>query len=190
MKVTRLLLFFFLAVLITTAVLSFIMATSQKVERSIVINASATTVYEQLIKLENFHKFSVWSQQDSTVVYKIEGNDGTVGTTTAWKGSPYISGEGKIKIKTLDPNRKVVHELEFTSPKKGTAESVFTLNETERSKTTVTWVFKLATPRPWNIFNLMYSLDEKMGADFDKGLHSLKSLIEISNAPTSFIELP
>ena len=75
----------------------------------------------------------------------------------------------------------MVHQLSFTQPKKGTAESTFTLNQTEKSATTVTWVFELATPRPWNIFNLMYSLDEKMGDDFEDGLKSLKTLIELSS---------
>jgi hypothetical protein len=182
MKAVRLLFFFILALIITTAALSFMMATSQKVERSVVINTPASQIYDQLVKLENFHKFSVWSQQDSSAVYSSTGIDGTVGATTSWKGSPEISGEGKIEITALEPDRKVVHQLRFTQPKKGTAESTFTLSQTENSSTTVSWVFELATPRPWNIFNLMYSLDEKMGADFEDGLKSLKTLIEINNS--------
>ena len=80
MKFGRLLLFFLLAVIITTAVLSFMLPASQKIERSIVINTSAATIYNQLVQLENFNKFSVWSQQDSTAIYTISGTDGTVGT--------------------------------------------------------------------------------------------------------------
>ena len=182
MKFGRLLLFFLLAVIVTTAILSFMLPTSQKIERSIVINTSAVTIYTQLIQLENFNKFSVWSQQDSTAVYTMSGTDGTVGASTSWKGSPEISGEGKIEIKALEPNRKVVHQLNFTQPKKGTAESVFLLNETNKATTTVTWTFNMATPRPWNIFNLFYSLDKQMGKDFEDGLTAMKKMIEISNA--------
>jgi len=156
--------------------------TSQKIDRSIVINTSAATIYTQLIQLENFNKFSVWSQQDSSAVYTLSGTDGTVGASTSWKGSPEISGEGKIEIKALEPNRKVVHQLNFTQPKKGTAESVFLLNETNKATTTVTWTFNMATPRPWNIFNLFYSLDKQMGKDFEDGLTAMKTMIEISNA--------
>ena len=182
MKFGRLLLFFLLAVIVTTAVLSFMLPTNQKIERSIVINTSAVTIYTQLIQLENFNKFSVWSQQDSTALYTMSGTDGTVGASTSWKGSPEISGEGKIEIKALEPNRKVVHQLNFTQPKKGTAESVFLLNETNKATTTVTWTFNMATPRPWNIFNLFYSLDKQMGKDFEDGLTAMKKMIEISNA--------
>jgi len=181
MKAIRLLFFFILAVVIITAALSFMQPTSQKVEREIVINTPASVIYDQIIKLEHFHQFSVWSQQDSSAVYSFTGVDGTVGATTSWKGSPEISGEGKIEIIALEPNRKVKHELHFTKPRKGNAESTFTLNQTEKSATTVKWVFELATPRPWNIFNLFYSLDDKMGDDFETGLLSLKTLMELSN---------
>jgi len=181
MKAIRLLFFFILAVVIITAALSFMQPTSQKVERKIVINTPASVIYDQLIKLEHFHKFSVWSQQDSSAVYSFTGVDGTVGATTSWKGSPEISGEGKIEIIALEPNRKVKHQLHFTKPRKGDAESTFTLNQTEKSATTVKWVFELATPRPWNIFNLFYSLDEKMGDDFETGLQSLKTIMELTN---------
>ncbi len=181
MKAVRLLFFFLLAVVIITATLSFMQATSQKVEREIVINTPANVIYSQLIKLEYFHQFSIWSQQDSSAIYSFTGVDGTVGATTSWKGSPEISGEGKIEIITLEPNQKVQHQLHFTKPRKGNAVSTFTLTQTEKSATTVKWVFELATPRPWNIFNLFYSLDEKMGDDFETGLQSLKTVIELSN---------
>ena len=190
MKAIRLLFFFILAVVIITAALSFMQPTSQKVEREIVINTPASVIYDQIIKLEHFHQFSVWSQQDSSAVYSFTGVDGTVGATTSWKGSPEISGEGKIEIIALEPNQKVKHQLHFTKPRKGNAVSTFTLNQTEKSATTVKWVFELATPRPWNIFNLFYSLDEKMGDDFETGLQSLKAVIELSNALQSEPAIP
>lgn len=182
MKFTRLLLFFLLAVIAVTAVLSFMLPTRQKIERSIVINATAADIYNQLIKLENFNKFSVWSQQDSSAIYTLTGTDGTVGATSEWKGSPEISGEGKIEITELGANKKVVHKIHFTKPQNGTAESRFSLLETNVSITTVTWTFYIGTPRPWNIFNLFSSLDKQMGKDFEDGLANMKKMIEGSNS--------
>jgi effector-binding domain-containing protein len=74
----------------------------------------------------------------------------------------------------------VSHKLSFTKPKKGTATSSFTLSESNGT-TSVTWHFELATPRPWNIFNLFSSLDKNMGKDFEDGLALLKSSIEKIN---------
>lgn len=178
MKAGRLFLFFILSVLIITAVLSFTMSTYQKVERSVVINNTAAVIYGQLIKLEHFHRFSVWSQQDSSAVYTFSGTDGTIGASSSWKGSPEISGEGSITIAGLEPNRKVTHNLQFTRPRKGKATSVFSLLETNKASTTVTWTFQLATPRPWNIFNLFYSMEKELGKDFEDGLALLKASLE------------
>ena len=181
MKFTRLLLFFVVAIIAVTAILSFFLPTSQKIERSIIINTPASNIYNQLIKLENFNKFSVWSKQDSTAVYTLKGTDGTIGATTSWKGHPQISGEGQIEIITLEQNRKVTHKLHFIKPKKGNAESIFTLLETNNATTKVTWTFTMATPRPWNIFNLTHSLDKQMGKDFEDGLTAMKTMIELNN---------
>lgn len=179
MKAGRLFIFFILALLLTTAVLSLIQPAYQQVERSVVIGNTAPAIYEQLSRLEQFHRFSVWSRQDSSAVYAFSGTDGTVGATTSWKGSPEISGEGSIRITALDPGRRVEHALQFTQPRKGKARSVFTLAETNKASTTVTWTFTLDTPRPWNIFNLFYSMDKEMGKDFEDGLAVLKTALEL-----------
>lgn len=180
MKFLKPFFFFLLAVLAVTVVLSLLMPTQQKIERSATINAPAAFIYQQLIKLENFNTYSVWSQQDSTIKYTLTGSDGTVGASTSWTGDPEISGKGKIEIVLLEENKTIKHKLSFTQPKKGTAESAFTLNETN-GVTTVTWNFELATPRPWNIFNLFYSLDKNMGKDFEESLAMLKTAIEKIN---------
>ena len=180
MKFLKLLFFFLLAILAVTAILSMLMATKQKIERSVIINAQASVIYRQLIKLDNFNKYSVWSQRDSSVKYTLAGTDGTVGASTSWTGDPEISGDGKIEIVLLEENKTIKHKLSFSQPKKGTAESAFTLKETN-GVTTVTWNFDLATPRPWNIFNLFYSLDKKMGKDFEESLATLKIAIEKIN---------
>lgn len=184
MKYFKILAAFLFFILLVTAVLSFVLPISQKLERSITINTSAAGIYAQLSKLENFNKFSVWSQQDSSAIYTLTGTDGTIGAATSWKGSPEISGEGKIEIIALEPNRKVMHTFHFTKPKKGKAESTFSLLETNKESTTVTWTFIMATPRPWNIFNLFFSLDKQMGKDFEDGLAAMKTMIELSNATT------
>ncbi|NOT50002.1 MAG: hypothetical protein HOP10_01835 [Chitinophagaceae bacterium] len=184
MKVLRQLFFFLIAVMVVTAGLSMIMPTSQKLEKSITIDAPAAVIYKELIKLENFNKYSVWSQRDTSVKYTRTGTDGTVGATSSWTGDPAISGEGKIEIVSLQENKTVSHKLSFLKPKKGNAESLFTLNE-NNGATTVNWNFKLSTPRPWNIFNLFYSLDKNMGKDFEEGLSLLKKAIEATQGTAS-----
>jgi hypothetical protein len=178
MKGVRLVGFFLLSVIVVTTAFSFFMPVSQKITRSITINASADTLYSELIKLENFNHFSVWGGQDSSLKYTLSGTDGTVGASSAWKGSPEISGEGMITIAALEVNKKVAHTISFSQPKKGTAKSSFLLTEKEKNTTELTWDFEMVTPRPWNIFNLFFSLDKQMGSDFEKGLAAIKLAME------------
>jgi Polyketide cyclase / dehydrase and lipid transport len=178
MKIFRQLFFFVIALIIATAGLSFFMPVSQKIKRSIIINAPAAVIFEQVKKLNNFNRFAVWTQQDSAARYTITGTDGTTGASMSWKGDPIISGEGKIEITSLEATHKVGHRIQFSKPKKGSASSVFTIYEKAKDNSEVTWYFDLDTPRPWNIFNLFYSLDKEMGKDFDTGLAALKLFIE------------
>jgi len=183
MKSLRLFFFFLLSLFVITAALSLILPVTQKIEKTITINAPATIVYEHLSRLENFNKWSVWSQQDSTVKHTLSGTDGTVGAVSSWTGSPEISGDGKMEITVLEPGKKVGHHITFIKPQKRKADAFFTLNEIN-SVTSVTWNFELATPRPWNIFNLFYSMDKQMGSDFENGLKALKATIEKTSDAT------
>lgn len=184
MKHLKLIGAFLLCVVITIVLLSFFMATSQKVEKSITINAPAAVIFEQVVKLESFNNWSVWNREDSSVQHTLTGVDGTVGAATSWKGHPEISGEGKMEITSIEKDKKVAHAINFIKPRKNKAISVLLLIETDRGITTVTWQFTMATPRPWNIFNLFYSMDKEMGKDFEDSLLLLKKLIEKTSPAT------
>lgn len=178
MKNIRLFIFFLVSVIIVFAIMTFMLPVSQKLTRTITINSTAAVVYEYIEKIENFKKWSVWTQQDSTAIYTLTGTDGTVGAASEWKGHPQISGEGKIEITSLEKNHQVTQQFYFVKPKKASAISTIQLQETEKATTLVTWKFEMATPRPWNIFNLFSSLDKQVGKDFEKGLATLKYLVE------------
>jgi effector-binding domain-containing protein/uncharacterized protein YndB with AHSA1/START domain len=177
MKYVKLFGILLLFIIGVTTVLSLVMPVKQTIKRSIDIKAPASLVYEQLRKLENFNRWSAWNQHDSTVKHTITGTDGTIGAATSWTGDPDISGKGKMEITALEENSKVAYHIQFIEPKKGNAESEFTLSE-KNNITTVNWKFDMATARPWNIFNLFSSMDKQMGKDFEDGLQTLKATTE------------
>ncbi|MDF2386633.1 SRPBCC family protein [Nostoc ellipsosporum NOK] len=168
---------FLVFVVLSTAILSFLMPTGQKIERSVQIQAPAAAVYQQIAELESFNKWSVWAHNDSTLKNTITGQDGTVGAVSQWKGDPTISGEGRITILKLEAPSSIEQELHFMKPHDMKASSRFTLTEAN-GITTVTWTVNVPTPRPWNIFNLFHSMDKEMGKDFDQGLNNLKQMVE------------
>jgi uncharacterized protein YndB with AHSA1/START domain len=181
MKHLKLFVAFLVSVIVTVAALSFFMATSQQVEKSVTINAPAPVIFEQLVKLENFNKWSLWNREDSSVKHTITGSDGTVGASTSWSGHPEISGEGKMEIIAVEQNKKVTHTINFISPRKNKAASILLIKEINPGVTILNWKFSMATPRPWNIFNLFYSMEKEKGKEFEDGLLLLKKIVEKSS---------
>ena len=118
MKAIKPFLIFLVFVLIAGAIFSLLMPTKQKIESSVTINASVAVVYEQISRLENFNRWSVWTNEDSSAVYTLKGNDGTVGATSSWTGHPELSGEGKMEITGWNPAKKYRIPSGLKNPKK------------------------------------------------------------------------
>lgn len=191
MKLIKALLFFCVFAVIATAALSYLAPLDQKIVRSIVINAPANKVYEQMLLLQNFNKWSVWGQADSAIKYENSGTDGITGSTTTWNGNPLLSGKGTITLTGLQKDRQITHHIKFLEPRQMEANSNFDLNE-KKAQTTVTWTFLVPGKRPFNIINLFYNLEKEKGADFEQGLQTLKSLLENTGPshPEKFKALP
>ncbi|GEM_PF-125957 len=173
-------------------ILVVVLPTAQRVERRISINAPVETVYDYLTRLDHFNKWSVWNQQDSSIQHSITGTDGTLGAVSSWKGDPALSGEGEIRISSLELNKEIKHTIRFIQPKQMNARSEFDL-EDAGGTTRVKWTFKLDTPRPWNVFNLFNSMDKQLGKDFEDGLRSLKTTLEkkeVAGAPQTYEVVP
>ena len=177
MKLLKQLGLLLLVAALVTFILSIILPASQKIERSVTIAAPPEKVYAFLARLDDFNKFSVWSQRDPIVKNTITGKDGEPGSYNTWVGDPNVSGEGKMTIISVEPGKSITHKIDFLSPRKSSAESSFLLSE-ENGSTLVTWRFSMKTPRPWNVFNLMRSMNKELGPDFEEGLNTLKNMAE------------
>lgn len=186
MKVLKTLGILFLVVFALGTILSIVLPTNQRIERSIVIDAKRAEVYEHLSRLDNFNKWAVWSSNDSTIKNTITGTDGTLGAYNTWVGDPGISGEGKMTITQLEINEEIKHDIVFLKPQAMNAKSEFNLSDVN-GQTKVIWTFEIATPRPWNIFNLFSDMGKRMGKDFETGLRNLKAAIERTSVATASV---
>ncbi|MBO9593761.1 MAG: SRPBCC family protein [Niabella sp.] len=189
MKFIRGILLFLFFVLISLFALSFFAPDKQEVVKSIVIQAPVKKVYDQMVLLQNFNNWSVWGQSDSTIRYTTNQlPDGQVGTTVMWEGNALLSGKGKIALTGLLPEKQITHHISLLEPQKFEADSRFDLKQQDDHTTVVTWTFTLPSKKPWNVFNIFYSLEKEKGAEFERGLQALKLIIEKSpvkdrNAP-------
>ena len=69
------------------------------------------------------------------------------------------------------------NELRFKTPMESTNQVYLKLAE-NNGKTTVTWQMAGASKFPFNAMGAFVSMDKMIGPDFEKGLNSLKSLVE------------
>jgi len=155
------------------------------VERSIVIDAPAATVYVLIDGFKQFHKWSPWAALDPNAKYSWEGPAYGVGAKQSWVGDPKKVGSGSQEIIEVKPYEMVKSHLDFG--KQGVATAQFTLSP-EATGTKVTWGLDsdMGAGPIGRYFGLM--MDRMIGADYEKGLAGLKTLAE-SLPKTDFADL-
>jgi len=155
------------------------------VERSIVIDAPAATVYVLVDGFKQFNKWSPWAALDPNTKYSWEGPAYGVGAKQLWDGDPKKVGSGSQEILEAKPFEMVKTHLDFG--KQGVATAQFTLSP-EATGTKVTWGLDsdMGAGPIGRYFGLM--MDRMIGADYEKGLANLKTLAE-SLPKTDFADL-
>lgn len=143
------------------------------VEREILIDAPAATVFALVNDFHQVAKWSPWQESDPNARFDIGGTRRGVGATLAWDGN--IVGQGAQRITESIPYEKVVCELDLGGP--GSTTMTFTLREADAG-TTVLWSFDASFG-----MNLVgryagLMLDSIIGGDYESGLRNLKSMAE------------
>ena len=147
------------------------------VERSVVIDRSPEQVFTTLNSFERFSAWSPWAEYDPQARYTFEGPASGVGARMRWSGNRSV-GSGSQEITTSEPHRRVVVALDFDGSQ---AQAAYLL-EPEGDGTRLTWAFD--TEHGMNPFKRWLGLvfDRMIGADYEKGLRKLKSLLEGTQA--------
>lgn len=145
-----------------------------KLERSTVINASAAQISPYLGDLKYFKEnWSPWTEKDPNMTCTYEGESGKVGHKYSWSGNKEV-GVGYMRIDSINENR-VVMTLFF----EGMDESKVWLNLSPDEKgTKVSWGMSGDIFFPFRAMMLFVSLEKQITPDYDKGLASLKKLME------------
>ena len=147
------------------------------VERSVVIDRSPEQVFATLNSFERFSAWSPWAEYDPQARYTFEGPASGVGARMRWSGNRSV-GSGSQEITTSEPHRRVVVALDFD----GSQAHAAYLLEPEGDGTRLTWAFD--TEHGMNPFKRWLGLlfDRMIGADYEKGMRKLKSLLEGTQA--------
>lgn len=152
------------------------------VERSIVIQRPAVTVFTLLNGYRSFRNWSPWVDRDPAAVYRTSGPEQGVGARISWSGEPRRVGTGWQEITESRPHTLIRNHLHFEQ--QGSAESYYRI-EPVAGGTRVDWGFDtdLVQGQSWfagvlaRYFGLF--IDSWVGADYEVGLSRLKALAEL-----------
>jgi len=144
------------------------------IERAIVIERPAATVFPYVNSLKKANDWSPWADYDPNVKMTYSGADEGVGAKMNWAGNDKV-GTGSQEITQSITNRKVASELKFGG--QGPSKAALTLTTTG-SGTKVVWSLDIDLGNNPIARYVGTTLDAKVGADYDRGLAKLKTLVE------------
>lgn len=154
----------------------FVLPDRAHVERSIVVNAKPATVYTVLNGFRQFNKWSPWASLDPRTTYTIEGPLVGPGAKQGWRSEDPAVGAGSQEILEAVPFERVVVKLVFEGFDSDNL-ATYTLTP-QGAGTQVVWAYDSTFKGDLvgRYFGLM--LDGMLGPDYERGLTSLKALVE------------
>jgi hypothetical protein len=147
-----------------------------RVTRTATMAAPVAEVFPQVNELQKWLAWSPWMELDPKVKNTFSGPPSGPGATFAWAGNSQV-GEGKMTITETKPNELIKMRLEFFKPMAGTSDTEF-IFEPEDNQTTVTWTMTGKNNFIGKAFCLFMNMDTMLGGQFDKGLASIKAIVE------------
>jgi Polyketide cyclase / dehydrase and lipid transport len=146
------------------------------VSRRIKIRAPAEQIFPHVNELRNWEPWNPWGKLDPNCHMTYSGPPAGVGASYAWSGNNKV-GAGRNTITESVPNELVRLRLEFRKPMTATNTAEFTF-QPDGDNTVVTWTMSGKNSFAGKLFGLILNCDKMCGNQFDKGLASIKSLVE------------
>jgi hypothetical protein len=180
MKLLRNLLGGLVVLILVLVVAAYFLPRGYRIERSVVITASAERVFPHVADLERWQAWGVWYARDPAMTVNVssEPGPGEVGGWVSWQSE--TQGNGTATLVRSEPPTLATYDLSFEGFDLVSRGS-FQL-ETIGNDVRVTWTDAgdLGMNPVYRWFGLM--LDGMVGADFEAGLSRLKALIETGEA--------
>jgi len=171
-----------LLVIVTIVVLLAALVSSKPdrfiVSRSAEMAASAERIFGHVNDLEKIQEWLPWSKMDPNA--KLDYKEGPRAGTSAsytWAGNSKI-GRGKLSIVESRPHDLIRMRLEMVKPVKADNAIEYTLEELGGGRTRVTWSMNGQNNTCSKLIGIFVSMDKMCGSEFEKGLSSLKTIVE------------
>lgn len=147
-----------------------------RVTRSATMAATPAVIFEQVNDFHKWDAWSPWAKLDPNSKVVFEGPTSGKGAIFKWSGNNEV-GEGQQTIIDSRPAELVQIKLDFIRPFAGTNTVDFTFKP-EGPNTLVTWSMYGKNNFIGKAMSLVMDCDKMLGGFFEKGLASLKSIVE------------
>ena len=147
-----------------------------RVARTVAITAPPERVFAQVNDFHNWEAWSPWAKLDPKAKATFEGPRSGQGAVFIWAGNDEV-GEGRMTLTESRPNDLIRIRLDFVQPMEGTSDVEFTFTP-KGNDTAVTWSMSGRHTFVSKAVCLFMNQDKMLGGYFEKGLASLKSVVE------------
>ena len=162
-------------IIIALVILSFLLPRHVTVARSIIIEAPPARVFAEVNSLQRYNAWSPWAAIDPQTQYTFSGPDEGVGNTMTWTSDHPDVVSGSQRIIRSNADQVVESLLDFDHL--GVTKTRFRL-EAQGRRTIVTWSFETDMGANPAMRYVGLFMDDWVGKPFEKGLKSLKNVVE------------
>ncbi|WP_179957493.1 SRPBCC family protein [Exilibacterium tricleocarpae] len=175
MKAIKIIIGSIVGLLVIVVVVGLFLPDTAHVERSVVIKAPVSDVYQMLNGFKRFNEWSPWHAKDPDTEYTFSGPEQGVGARMTWASENRNVGSGSQEIIATQENQRIEVQLDFGA--EGDAVSYYQM-QPAGDGTRVTWGFD--TDFKGNIIGRYFGLmfDGMLGPDYENGLARLQALLE------------
>lgn len=147
-----------------------------RVARSAVVSAPAPEVFAQVNDFHKWEAWSPWAKLDPAAKASFDGPSAGKGAIFRWAGNNQV-GEGTMTLAESRPSDLVRIKIDFVKPMAGTSVAEFTFKP-QGNQTAVTWAMSGEKNFISKAICMFVDQDKMIGSSFEKGLASLKSVVE------------
>jgi hypothetical protein len=147
-----------------------------RVTRSAAMSVPAADAFAQVNDFHKWDAWSPWAKLDPNMKQIYDGAPAGTGAIYTWVGDNKV-GEGTMTLTESKPTELIRIKLEFRRPFKATNASEFTFKP-EGNQTVVTWSMSGRNNFMFKAMGLFMNMDKMLGGEFEKGLASMKAVVE------------
>lgn len=166
-----------LAALSLLVILSLFLPSRVQVERSTLINAEATAVYDVISTPKTWKNWSPWFQKDPTMHVQYFGPESGPGAGYSWDSQNDQVAQGKLTVTQVSAYDSVWVSVQSM---KGPDAAMFSFAfRPEGKMTRVNWTFEANMSKPFVLGKFLGLMMESfIGPEFESGLTAMKSYVE------------